>query len=30
MNPGVKAVQEAEIAYVKKWVAKFYEQKSCT
>lgn len=28
VNPGVKAVQEAEIAYVKKWVAAFYEQKN--
>ena len=27
VNPGVKAVQEAEIAYVKKCVAEFYEQK---
>lgn len=30
VNPGVKAVQEAEIAYVKKWVAEFYEQKDST
>lgn len=27
VNSGVKAVQEAEVAYVKKWVAEFYEQK---
>ncbi|OBT76301.1 hypothetical protein VF21_03345 [Pseudogymnoascus sp. 05NY08] len=30
VNPGVKTVQEAEIAYIKKWVAEFYDQKSST
>ena len=30
VNPGVKAVQRAEIAYIKRWVAEFYEQKNNT
>lgn len=30
VDPGMKAVQDAEIAVIKKWVAEFYAQKNST